>query len=74
VARQKSKSTTRPYSLRHTLPWSFNLAGLLYGVEATDTPTFTTVTLALLVIGFVACAAPSLRAVFVEPSIVLRSE
>jgi putative ABC transport system permease protein len=50
------------------------MAGLLYGVNATDARTFTMVAVALLAIGFVACAAPALRAAFVEPSIALRSE
>jgi putative ABC transport system permease protein len=50
------------------------IAGLLYGVAATDAPTFAMTTLALMVIACVACVAPAVRAAFIEPSVALRSE
>jgi putative ABC transport system permease protein len=53
---------------------SRGMASLLYGVEATDGPTFALVALGLTVVGFVACALPALRAAFIEPVSALRSE
>jgi putative ABC transport system permease protein len=48
------------------------LARLLYGVDATDPPTFAIVTLAIAAVAFVACAAPALKAAVVDPVIALR--
>jgi putative ABC transport system permease protein len=50
------------------------MASLLYGVEATDGPTFALVALGLAVVGLVACAVPALRAAFIEPVGALRAE
>ncbi len=50
------------------------IAGLLYGVEVTDVPTFVVTTVALTAIAFVACAGPALRAALVDPVVALRAE
>ena len=50
------------------------MASLLYGVEATDGPTFAIVALAVTAIACVACLLPALRAAFIEPVTALRSE
>jgi predicted permease len=50
------------------------IAGLLYGVEAHDAPTFIVATLALTIIALVACTAPALKAAFVDPVVALRAE
>jgi putative ABC transport system permease protein len=50
------------------------LTALLYGVDAHDAPTFAIATLLLAAIAFIACAAPALRAAFVDPVIALRAE
>ena len=50
------------------------IAGLLYGVEPTDMPTFVIATILLAAVAFVACSAPALKAAFVDPVIALRAE
>ncbi len=50
------------------------IAGLLYGVEATDVQTFVLVTITLTAVAFVACSAPALKAAVVDPVIALRAE
>jgi len=50
------------------------IAGLLYGVGSHDAPTFVAATLILITIAFIACAAPALRAAFVDPVVALRAE
>ena len=50
------------------------IAGLLYGVGVHDAPTFAIATVLLTAIAFIACAAPALRAAFVDPVIALRAE
>jgi len=50
------------------------IAGLLYGVGSHDAPTFAITTLLLAAIAFAACAAPALRAAFVDPVVALRAE
>ena len=50
------------------------IAGLLYGVEATDVPTFVMSTVMLTAIAFIACCAPALKAAVVDPVIALRAE
>ena len=50
------------------------LTSLLYGVDAHDAPTFVIATLLLSAIAFLACAAPALRAAWVDPVIALRAE
>jgi putative ABC transport system permease protein len=50
------------------------IAGLLYGVEATDVSTFVLSTFTLSAIAFIACFAPALKAAVVDPVIALRAE
>jgi putative ABC transport system permease protein len=50
------------------------IAGLLYGVGSHDAPTFAVATLLLSAIAFIACAAPAMRAAFVDPVVALRAE
>jgi len=50
------------------------LASLIYGVSATDLPTFATVSLLLVGIGFLASIVPAYRATRVEPVKTLRDE
>jgi putative ABC transport system permease protein len=50
------------------------IAGLLYGVGSHDAPTFAIATLLLAAIAFAACAAPAIRAAFVDPVVALRAE
>jgi ABC-type antimicrobial peptide transport system permease subunit len=48
------------------------LAGLLYGVTATDTLTFAAVPVLLIALSTVACSWPALRAAKVDPVTALR--
>jgi putative ABC transport system permease protein len=50
------------------------IAGLLYGVEAHDVPTFVIATSALAVVALIACTAPALKAALVDPVVALRAE
>ena len=50
------------------------IAGLLYGVEAHDAPTFAVTTAMLAAVAFVACTAPALKAALVDPVNALRAE
>lgn len=50
------------------------IAGLLYGVDATDVSTFVLSTITLTAIAFIACCAPALKAAVVDPVIALRAE
>jgi len=50
------------------------LTSLLFGVKATDAPTFIGVSLLLALLALAACAVPAFRATQVDPLVVLRSE
>ena len=50
------------------------LGGILYGVTATDWPTYAAVAGALLVVGTVACYVPARRATRLDPAVVLRGD
>lgn len=50
------------------------LSALLYGVEATDLPTFMTVPLALTAMGLLAIYLPARRAASVDPNVALQSD
>jgi ABC-type antimicrobial peptide transport system permease subunit len=50
------------------------LQGILYGVAATDVPTFGAVAAVLASVALAACLAPARRAARVDPSVALRCE
>jgi putative ABC transport system permease protein len=50
------------------------LAGILYGVTATDWPTYIVVAAGLILVGGIACYIPARRATRLDPAVVLRSE
>jgi len=53
---------------------TISLEGLLYGLTRTDPATFAVVAATLLAVALLACALPALRAVRVDPAVVLRRE
>ena len=50
------------------------LGGILYGVTATDWPTYATVGAVLFAVGAVACYIPARRATRLDPAVVLRAD
>jgi putative ABC transport system permease protein len=50
------------------------IASLLYGVSSHDAATFAVATIGLGLVAFCACAAPAMRAAFVDPVVALRAE
>ena len=50
------------------------IAGLLYGVSATDPATFTATAVLLGAIALMACTLPALRAAWIDPATALRAE
>jgi putative ABC transport system permease protein len=48
------------------------MAGLLFGVTATDVPTFAAMALVIGIVGFLACYVPARRAARVDPLLALR--
>jgi putative ABC transport system permease protein len=50
------------------------LSGLLFGVEAVDATTFTTMSLLLMMVSLVACYLPARRAMRIDPMLALRYE
>ena len=50
------------------------LGGILYGVTATDWPTYVTVGGVLFFVGAVACYIPAHRATRLDPAVVLRAD
>ena len=50
------------------------LSGILYGVTATDWPTYAAVAAGLLAVGAVACYIPARRATRLDPAVVLRAD
>ena len=62
------------FGLPLALGIAYLLAGLIFGIGATDPLTFAGIGLAMFAVAFVACWLPARRATRVDPMIALRYE
>ena len=65
-----SEAQTSALPIQRLAEW----AGLLYGVQPHDTPTFAVTTVALGLIACLACVVPALKAALIDPATALRAQ